>query len=198
MKKRVVFLALVILSVPLLTMAQNKKMSEDDSLIRQSQDTVLLKSYAARYNPNKAILYAAIFPGAGQIYSKKYWKLPLVYGGFIGIGYGINHYNDLYKTYKKELYYNLENGYTEDSDIRPGDVYSTQSYRTAVDKARRERDFMVILMAGMYLLQMIDAHVDTHLKEFDLNPNLQVKIQPMVEQDQLLGKQTGVSIILKF
>jgi len=178
--------------------AQDGESSRNDSLMQKSQDTVLLKTYADRYNPNKAILYAAIFPGAGQIYTKKYWKLPLVYGGFVGIGYGIKFYNDLYKEYKSELYYNLENGYTDNGDIRPGDVYTTQSYRTAVDRARRERDFMVICMFGMYLLQMIDAHVDAHLKEFDVNPNLQVKLQPLVEQDQLLGRQTGVSLIFKF
>lgn len=172
--------------------------SEDDSLIIQSRDTVLMKSYAARYDPRKALLYAAIVPGLGQIYNKKYWKLPLVYGGFIAIGYGINFYQKGYNKYKEQLYYNLENGYTEDNDIRPGDSYTTANYRRIVDQYKRQRDLMIILMGGMYLLQIIDAHVDAHLKEFDLNPNLQVSIQPTVEQNSLIGRQSGVSLIIKF
>lgn len=172
--------------------------TRDDSLQTELRDTVLLKTYAARYDPRKALLYAAVVPGMGQIYNKKYWKLPLVYGGFIAIGYAINFYQEGYTKYKKELYYNLENGYTEDNDIRPGDEYTTSNYRKIVDQYKRERDFMIILMGGMYLLQIVDAHVDAHLKEFDLNPNLQVSIRPTVEQNSLIGRQSGVSLIIKF
>jgi hypothetical protein len=198
MKRKITMLVafLVILSN---AMAQDSLVrSADDSLQAEIRDTVLLKSYAARYDPRKALLYAAIVPGLGQIYNKKYWKLPLVYGGFIAIGYAINFYQEGYTKYKKELYYNLENGYTEDNDIRPGDEYTTSNYRKIVDQYKRERDFMIILMGGMYLLQIVDAHVDAHLKEFDLNPNLKVSIQPMVEQNSLIGRQSGVSLILKF
>ena len=172
--------------------------NESDSLIIESRDTVLLKSYAERYNPNKALLYAGVVPGLGQVYNKKYWKLPLVYGGFISIGYAINFYNDLFKDYKESLYYNLENGYEKDNDIRPGDVYTTKNYRVAADNAQRQRDFWIVMMGGMYLLQMIDAHVDAHLKEFDLNPNLQVSLEPSFEQNALIGRQTGVSLIIRF
>jgi hypothetical protein len=172
----------------------------NDSLIieRSSPDTVMLQSYASRYNPRKALLYAAILPGLGQIYNKKYWKLPLVYGGFTWIGIWVNNYNKSYKEARSELFYRLENGYEKDGDVRPGNNYTTLSYRNAVDRLRRERDFMIILMGGMYLLQIIDAHVDAHLKEFDLNPNLQVKLQPMIEQDAVLGRQTGISLTIKF
>ncbi|HTE34556.1 MAG TPA: DUF5683 domain-containing protein [Chryseolinea sp.] len=171
---------------------------EGDSLHTEAADTVALKSYATRYDPRKALLYAAIVPGSGQIYNKKYWKLPLVYGGFIALGYAINFYQTGYVKYKQELYYNLENGYPDDGDIRPGDVYSTSNYRKIVDQYKRQRDFMMILMGGMYLLQIVDAHVDAHLKEFDLNPSLQVSIRPTVEQSAWLGNQSGISIIIKF
>jgi hypothetical protein len=156
-------------------------------------DTVEIASYAARYDPKKAALYAAVLPGLGQIYNKKYWKLPLVYGGFIGFGYGISFYQKGYTKYKSELFDILEtdaplstSGYTEDQ------------LRSIVDKYRRERDFFMILMAGMYLLQIIDAHVDAHLKEFDLNPNLHVRVQPTMETDRLMGRSTGFSIKLRF
>jgi len=170
----------------------------DDSLMTESRDTVLLKSYAARFDPRKALLYAAILPGLGQIYNKKYWKLPLVYGGFIALGYAINFYQTGYTKYKVELFYNLENGYTENNQSRPGDYYTTGNYRKIVDQYKRQRDFMMILMGGMYLLQIVDAHVDAHLKEFDLNPNLQLSIQPTVEQNSLIGRQSGISLMLRF
>ncbi|MFZ6013531.1 MAG: DUF5683 domain-containing protein [Bacteroidota bacterium] len=181
-----------------LTLASRAFAQDSVAVVTPAQDTALIKSYAARYNPRKALLYAAVLPGLGQIYNKKYWKLPLVYGGFGSIGYGINFYQKGYKKYKLELFKNLENGYTDDSDINPETDYSTGLLRTFVDKYRRERDFMVILMGGMYILQIIDAHVDAHLKEFDLNPKLQVSIEPTLDQDALLGRQTGISVILKF
>ncbi|MBA4055019.1 MAG: hypothetical protein C0490_09930 [Marivirga sp.] len=197
--KKSILLLLVLLMVGVTVRAQDSvTVIREDSLIIQSQDTVLLKTYSARYDPRKALLYAAIIPGLGQIYNKKYWKLPLVYGGFIALGYGINFYQEGYIKYKKELFYNIENGYEQDTDVRPGDVYSTSNYRKIVDQYKRQRDFMIILMGGMYLLQIVDAHVDAHLKEFDLNPNLQVSIEPMIEQNYLIGRQSGVSLIIKF
>ncbi len=171
-----------------------------DTMTSTAPDTVALKSYAARYDPRKALLYAAILPGLGQIYNKKYWKLPLVYGGFFGIGYAINFYQNNYKTYKAQLFYNLDNGYESDSESDPNDPdgYTTGQLRTIVDKSRRERDFWVIMMGAMYILQIVDAHVDAHLKEFDLNPNLRVSIQPSLNQDELMGRQNSLSLIIKF
>ena len=167
----------------------------DDDVVR---DTVLLKSYATRYNPRKALLYAAILPGLGQVYNKKYWKLPLVYGGFISIGYGFNFYQKAYKKYKGQLFYNLNQAPNNESFINPVSNATTAQLRRAVDRSQRERDFMTILMAGMYLLQIVDAHVDAHLKEFDLNPNLKVSIEPIMEQNSMIGRQTGVGLIVRF
>ncbi len=156
-------------------------------------DTVALRSYATQYDPRKAILFAAVLPGMGQVYNKKYWKLPLVYGGMFGFGYGVNFYQKGFRKYKGELFDIIENN-------EPISVsgFSETQLRTIVDRYRRERDFFIILSAGMYLLQMVDAHVDAHLKEFDLNPNLQVKIQPSMNDDLFTGRTTGVSLIIKF
>lgn len=157
-------------------------------------DTVELKSYATRYDPRKALLFAAVLPGLGQIYNKKYWKLPLVYGGFIGFGYGVNFYQKGYTKYRKELFSVLENPTIQFS----ASGFTKDQLRTIVNRYRRERDFMIILMAGMYLLQIVDAHVDAHLKEFDLNPNLHVRIQPTWESDLMTGRTAGVSLKFRF
>lgn len=185
-------------------MAQDSLRVANDSVqMDVGPDTVLLKSYAARYDPRKALLYAAVVPGLGQIYNKKYWKLPLVYGGFFGIGYAINFYQQNYKEYKVQLFYSLDHGYEGDTDINPDEKtnplgYTTGQLRTVVDKSRRERDFWVIMMGAMYILQMVDAHVDAHLKEFDLNPNLRVSIQPGIDQSELLGRQNSLALVIKF
>lgn len=156
-------------------------------------DTVIIQSYAKRFNPAKASLYAAVLPGLGQIYNKKYWKLPLVYGGLFATGYAINFYHSQYKDYKEQLFYILETGeeFSEQG-------LTEDQLRPAIDKARRERDFFIIIMAGVYILQILDAHIDAHLKEFDVNPNLQVKFSPLLKNDILLGNQAGFSVTLKF
>lgn len=190
--KRIV-LACLIIGSSVTAFAQEGLRRIDSDTVFLKSDTATLKSYASQYDPKKAILFAAILPGLGQIYNKKYWKLPLVYGGFIGFGYGVHFYQTGYKKYKNELFDMLETG----EPVSPSG-FDESSLRRIVDKYRRERDFFIILSAGMYLLQMIDAHVDAHLKEFDLNPNLQVSILPTMNNDLLTGRTTGISVILKF
>jgi hypothetical protein len=170
-----------------------------DSLIIESKDTVLLKSYATKYDPRKALLYAAILPGLGQIYNKKYWKLPLVYGGLGTLGYAVGFYQSGYKKYKTQLFDNINADPLNESYLnKESPFFSTGQLRTIVNSYRRQRDFWLIMLGGMYLLQIIDAHVDAHLKEFDLNPNLQVKLEPMFENDAILGRQSGMSLVIKF
>lgn len=158
-------------------------------------DTIPINSYASRYDPQKALLYAAVLPGLGQAYNKKYWKIPIAYGGFIAIGYGIKWNNDIYQELKRGLYYILETGETTGP---PPYQLTEQQYRTNIDNFRRNRDFMYLLFGAMYVLQIVDAHVDAHLKEFDVNPNLQVRIRPIMTTDPLIGNQTGLSLVIKF
>lgn len=156
-------------------------------------DTVNLTTYADRYNPRKALLYAAVLPGLGQVYNKKYWKLPLVYGGIGITGYALRFYQQGYTKYRGELFEILQSGAT----ISPSGFTENQ-LRTLIDRYRRERDFMVIVMGGVYILQMIDAHVDAHLKEFDLNPQLKLSIRPVAEQSLITGRTAGLGLFLRF
>ena len=195
MKKIVLACLIMVFSIAAYAQDSLRRDANPDTVFLKS-DTATIASYASRYDPRKAILFAAILPGLGQVYNKKYWKLPLVYGGFAGFGYGVNFYQKGYKEFKGALFDLLVSG--ESSIVVRGQPWSEQSLRTIVDRYRRERDFFIILSAGMYLLQMIDAHVDAHLKEFDLNPNLHVKIQPSMNNDMLTGTTTGISLIVKF
>lgn len=173
-----------------------------DTIITDQPDTVLIDSHVRKYDPRRALLYAAILPGLGQVYNKKYWKVPLVYGGFVGLGYGLMFYRDQHLEIRGHLFTNLEAGIgaNEINEMLPApfNQTTTETIRTLVDRTRRQRDFFVLLMGGMYLLQMVDAHVDAHLKEFDVNPNLQVKLEPSLDQDIMTGRTMGVAVVLRF
>ncbi|MBX2970824.1 MAG: hypothetical protein KF803_15765 [Cyclobacteriaceae bacterium] len=184
----------------LLTSLNLAAVAQTDSVrvIQADRDTVKIASYANRYDPRKALLYAAVLPGLGQVYNKKYWKLPLVYGGIGATAYAINFYQDGYRLYRRELFFNLDNNLAQDTQVNPNTGYTTSQLRTIVDRYRRERDFMIIIMMGVYILQMVDAHVDSHLKEFDLNPNLQVRIEPSFSNELLTGRMGGISLKIRF
>ncbi|MBL3657595.1 DUF5683 domain-containing protein [Fulvivirga sediminis] len=151
-----------------------------------------IDTYADKFVPRKASLYAAVLPGAGQIYNKKYWKLPFVYGGFIALGYAAHYYNGLYQDQKVELFKVL-------NDTNYISTYGSETnIRSNIDKTRRERDFYIIMTGVLYLLQIADAHIDAHLKEFDLNPQLKVSLEPSFENSQYFGYNAGLSLKLKF
>jgi hypothetical protein len=201
-----------------------KGLGEEDSIVvRKNGKVVTIESYAARYDPRKAMLLAAVFPGAGQAYNKKYWKIPLVYGGFFGLGYAVWWNQGRYNVYRKGLFSLLNEptgtlpavdpntGLTRYGNVViGGKVYypipgtdgranlSLDVARVRVNKFRRDRDYALIMSFLFYLMQMVDAHVDAHLKEFDVNPQLKVSIEPTVNQNAFIGRSSGVGLTLKF
>jgi hypothetical protein len=166
---------------------------QDSVLIKRRGKIITIESYAARFDPRKALLYSAVFPGMGQVYNKKYWKVPLVYGGFVGGVYLISIYQGIHDQYKTELFDLITSGAPTTSAGR-----TEAQLRNIVRKARRERDFITIATVFWYMLQMVDAHVDAHLKEFDLNPQLQMSLEPDIKNDMMTGKTTGLTLRLKF
>jgi hypothetical protein len=143
----------------------------------KKRKVVTIETYAKRFDPRKALFYSAVLPGMGQAYNKKYWKIPLVYGGLWGLLAVVKYYDGLQLKYKNQLFdiinYPDKPLYTTISNAEV-----EKQLRSAVDTYRRQRDYFMILTGFFYILQMVDAHVDAHLKEFDLNPKLQVRIEP--------------------
>lgn len=172
---------------------QSSSLSSDSIRITKGNKVITIDSYAARFDPRKALLYAAIFPGSGQIYNKKYWKVPLVYGGFAAGIYLVSSYQDLYLQYKNELF-----GILSDGSLKSPTGYTEAQLRRLVNVYKRERDFFSIVTVFWYVLQLVDAHVDAHLKEFDVNPQLQVKLEPVIESNQMTGKSAGIALKFKF
>jgi Family of unknown function (DUF5683) len=197
------FLALLLLVTPELCWSQEikndslaiKKDPADTSFISGDKQIVEIESYAKRYDPRKALMFSAVFPGAGQFYNKKYWKMPLVYGGFIGLLSVVNFYHKENLKYREQLFDMINE--PPASGLSPDNLTEDQ-LRTLVDKTRRERDFFLIMNGLWYILQMVDAHVDAHLKEFDVNPKMQVSIEPMMENSLMTGRNSGISLIIKF
>jgi hypothetical protein len=151
-----------------------------------------IKSYSSRFDPRKALLFSAVFPGAGQIYNKKYWKAPLVWGGFAAGIFVVSEYQRQHLDFRNQLFDRI-------NDIplpTTGRVLTEDQLRNLVDRTKRERDFFLIMTSLWYILQMVDAHVDAHLKEFDLNPELKTRarIEPSLKQDAFFGRVAGVSL----
>lgn len=125
---------------------------------------------------NKATMLSAIFPGAGQVYNKSYWKLPIIYGGLAAFGYVIDYNNRGYKRFK--LAYELKTDGNDATVDEFGGIYSSTFLENTRDSYRRYRDLGIILTCGFYLLNIIDAHVEAYLRRYDVSDDLALKIEP--------------------
>ena len=123
--------------------------------------------------PKKAALYSAILPGAGQVYTKKYWKVPVIYGGLITSAYYINESNDLYQLYKSTYLNRL------DGDFNDNLNYSDSDLRTLTEHYRRNREVSALLFTLTYILNIVDASVNAHLFDYDVSEDLSLHIQPV-------------------
>ncbi|MEG1649483.1 MAG: DUF5683 domain-containing protein, partial [Rikenellaceae bacterium] len=160
-------------------------------------------NYKGEVHPTrKATMLAALFPGAGQLYNKKYWKLPIIYGGFATFAYVIDYNNRGYTRFKT-AYELLTDGNDATKDEFDG-KYSASQLQNTRDSYRRYRDLGLILTAGFYILQIIDAHVDAYLARYDVSDNLAIRVEPTYEEAPRLTKRStgggimGVGMKFKF
>ena len=178
--------------------------SESETPLDTRQKTVLqntpkkkpVRDWATWHpNPKRALWLALVLPGAGQIYNRKYWKLPLVYGGFVGCVYAMR-WND-------QMYHDYSQAYLDISDDDP----NTQSYNQFLhlgkaitkenmatyqnlfkqrkDRYRRWRDLSFFCLLGVYALSVIDAYVDASLSEFDISNNLSLRVEPAIINNRI-------------
>jgi len=180
--------------VSVLDKGQNDTLSVSDMPMTYSKTDVAGVSKELRFapDPGKAVWYSALLPGLGQIYNRKYWKLPLVYGGFAGLTYALTWNSQYLKDYSNAYQDITDNLATTNRflDILPlsyvkryqsGEI--TQDRLTTIlknrrDYFRRNRDLTVISMVGLYFVTMIDAYVDAQLFQFDISPDLSLKLNP--------------------
>lgn len=138
----------------------------------------------------KASLYSAIIPGAGQIYTKKYWKIPIIYSGLIASAYYIKQNNDQYKLYRSTYLNRINND--NNTDQFQGE-YSNQDLVILTDFYRRNREVSTLLFTLTYLLNVIDASVSAHLFSFDVSEDLSMNIKPIYF---IHSKSSGIQLSL--
>lgn len=144
--------------------------------------------YFANYKPvpAKAVWYAALFPGGGQIYNRKYWKLPIIYGGYLGLFYGYKFNQRYYRTYAnayRDLVLDSPNAsYMEflpaNYNLERNRSYLESTFKRKRNSYRQYRDYCLVGMIGVYLVAMVDAYVDAALYNFDVSTNLDANNQP--------------------
>lgn len=157
----------------------------------QKTDSILLK-----HSPVKATLLSTFIPGAGQVYNRKYWKVPVVYAGLGLMAYTIDFNNDRYKKYRNALKKRLDDDPSTTDDY--AELYSDEDLVTLKDFYHRNRDLSVIGAVVVYVLNIIDASVDAHLFYFDVSDNLEVNLQPSVFPSNNFSTSAGISLQLKF
>ena len=144
-------------------------------------------------DPKKAMWLAIVFPGGGQIYNRKYWKLPIVYGGLLGCVYALNWNNTMYRDYS-QAYIDIMD---EDPNTKSYENFIPPSYnvnqnleriqslfKRKKDYYRRYRDLSIFCMIGVYALSIVDAYVDAELSSFDISHDLSMKVHPAIINDR--------------
>jgi len=160
-------------------------------------------------NSNRSIWLALVFPGGGQIYNRKYWKLPIVYGGFVGCAYALNWNNKMYKDYS-QAYLDImdddpntksfEDFLPLNSSITGQEERYKEIFRKRKDTYRRQRDLSIFCFIGVYLLSVIDAYVDAELSDFDITKDIGLKVEPALFNDGRSNNynSVGLQCSLKF
>lgn len=163
--------------------------------VQAQKDTVAIDT--SSHSPRKATIYSAILPGLGQAYNRKYWKIPVIYGALGTLGYLIYDNHNKYQTYREAYNYRTdEDPLTVDEYT---DLYTDDNLKGLRDYYRRNFELTCIITFAVYTLNIIDATVDAHLYEFNVNDDLSVKLQPQVFP-KLYGAPAygGLKITLKF
>ncbi len=175
-------------------------------------------------SPHKATIYALIFPGLGQIYNRKYWKLPFLYGGLGGLLYGLNwnvknydKYRNAYldfslfyewkyrtegSTLKKPTRARYKKVYSKKFDYEKSsesfDKWFKAQLKNRKDSFKHNRDLCYIGLGAVYILSILDAVVDAHLSGFNINDNLSLNVQPTTSYSSISGNTIGVSCRITF
>lgn len=166
-----------------------------------------------RPNAKRAMWLAIVLPGAGQIYNRKYWKLPIVYGGFVGCAYALRWNNQMFRDYSQayiDLMDDDPNTQSYNQFLHLGaEINDTNKehyqklFKNRKDTYRRWRDLSVFCLIGVYALSIIDAYVDASLSEFDISKDLSLKVEPTIindsrERNPLKANSLGLSCSLNF
>lgn len=171
-------------------------------------EQINLESSVWEPEPRLAVWFSLLFPGGGQIYNHKYWKLPIVYGGYVGCIYAL--------TWNQSTYMDYKNAYVDIMDDDPNtksyedflppnyqidtdtETWLKDVFKQRKNKYRRYRDLSIFAFAGMYIVAAIDAYVDAELSHFDISPDLSLNIEPRLMMDHMGAPIAGFSLAFNF
>ena len=195
------------------TMPEQDTLKLTDSIVTPKKVKVPRDWSTWRPDPKKALWLAMVIPGGGQIYNRKFWKLPIFYGGFVGCIYALRWNGQMYKDYS-QAYLDImdDNPQTESYnqflhlgmkiDASNMERYK-QIFKSRKDKYRRWRDLSFFCLLGVYAVSIIDAYVDAEMSNFDISRDLSMKVRPTVmstptSSNPLVSSSVGVQCSLRF
>ena len=158
--------------------------------------------------PSKAAFYSAVLPGLGQIYNKRYWKVPLVYA-VLGTGvYAYLYNDDLYDRFRT-AFKRRQAGFADDEfwdAFNPDDGIipsvpdlSTEALEDGQERYQRDRDLSLLVTILMYALNIVDANVDAHLKQFNIDDDLSLDMRPYLDLDPISNNPSyGMAFVIQF
>lgn len=168
--------------------------------VKKTSGSTRYDSALKAHSPRKAAIRSAILPGLGQIYNKKYWKLPIVYGALGTCGgifvYNLKNYKDTRFAYRVK--YNMQYNGTDSAlyssirnNLKPLGLEELKYYRNSF---RRDIDYSVLFFILLWGLNVVDATVDAHLKSFDVSPDLSIRLKPGYSET---ARTSGLSLVMK-
>ena len=169
------------------------------------KDSVSFKKSKKEFNPlapSKAAFYSAILPGMGQIYNKRYWKAPIAWGLIGGSIYMYTYNNDNYQRFRT-AFKSRQAGFTDDEfyDLNNGIIPSldVDDLEYQQERFQSDRDLWLVVAIGMYALNIVDANVDAHLKQFNIDDDLSIDFEPYFDFNQVTNSPNyGMALIIKF
>ena len=173
--------------------AQNQTDSTPKQINIVVEDTISKKQMYDPLAPARAAFYSAVLPGLGQVSNRKYWKIPIIYAGIAtGVYFYVKNdtdYNRFRDAYKRRLA-----GYTDDEFFGPGStpLISNNRLIDAQKSTQRNKNVSIIVSIGFYLLNIIDANVDAHLKQYDISDDL--SITPKLNTTDIAQPSYGLSL----
>lgn len=167
------------------------------------QDSLMLADFGKMQNfnpdPNRALWMSLLFPGLGQVYNRRYWKLPIVAGGFVGLVYATSWNTRMHSDYTKAYRDAMDNDPNTKSymDFYPPTTkeeninmeWLKKALKSKKDYFRRNKELCVISMVGLYMLCAVDAYVDASLMHFDISDDLSMRVKPSIMETQQLQQQ---------
>lgn len=148
----------------------NKVLTKQDSTVTLEVDSTALLASPPRKNPKKALFLSLVVPGAGQIYNRSWWKVPIVYGGYAGLIYSTNFNKSRYDRFKTAYAQRLNNEEDEFKDK----ILSPRTLLSFRDRYFKRYQQSIIGLVAFHIVQSLDAYVDAHLHEFDVNEDLTI------------------------